>query len=54
MVDADAGTQQPLQYLAERGRELHALDGLGDGLSLLLAGHAGRGERLRGVERRIL
>ena len=54
MVDADAGTQQPLQYLAERGRELHTLDGLGDGLSLLLAGHARAGQRVGGLQRGIL
>lgn len=40
MVDADAGTQQTLQDLAERGGELRALDGFRDRGALLLAGHA--------------
>ena len=43
MVDADAGTQQTLQDLAERGGELRALDGFRDRGALLLAGHARAG-----------
>ncbi len=46
MVDAHAGAQQTLQDLAERGRELRSLDGLGDRRALLFARHAGAGQRV--------
>lgn len=54
MVDADAGTQQTLQDLAERGGELRALDGFRDRGALLLAGHARAGQRVGGLQRGIL
>ena len=54
MVDADAGPQQTLQDLAERGGELRALDGFRDRGALLLAGHARAGQRVGGLQRGIL
>lgn len=54
MMDADARTQQALQDLAECGGELRAFDGLGDGVALLLAGHARACQRIGGLQRRIL
>ena len=45
MVHAHAGGQQPLQDLAEGGRELRALHGLFDFLALGLVRHAVAGQR---------
>lgn len=54
MMDADTGAQQSLQNLAEGCGEFDAFDGFCDGLALFLAGHAGGGERLRGLQRGVL
>ena len=54
MVDAHAREQQALERLAERGREGRALDGILEGLALLLGRDAVVRERLRAVERVVL
>ena len=54
MVHAHAGGQQPLQNLAEGGRELRALHGLFDRLALGLVRHAVAGQRPCVLQRLVL
>ncbi len=54
VMDADARAQQALQDLAEGGGEFHSLDGLRNGGSLFLGAYSRGGERVGGVERRVL